>query len=93
MTVVLWPPSRPDDFHRFYPPGWTEFALCAEVDPDLFSPEKGGNARLAREIFAACPVQSQCLDYAMGRDDFGVWGGLTERERRALKRNTRRKAA
>jgi len=93
MTVASWPPRPRDDYHRFYPPSWMEFALCAQVDPEIFFPDKGGRAEPAKRICRACPVRAQCLDYAMGGDDFGVWGGMTERERRTLKRDMRRKVA
>lgn len=64
---------------------WREHALCAETDPEAFFPEKGGSAREAKELCAACAAQVQCLDYALTNDErFGVWGGLSERERRRL---------
>lgn len=64
-------------------------ALCAEVDPDLPFPEKGGSTREAKKVCRACPVQSECLLYAVRNDErFGVYGGLSERERRRLRRPT-----
>lgn len=66
---------------------WHEFALCSYVDPDVFFPEKGGSSREAKRICARCTVQTECLDYALQNDErFGIWGGLSERERRRLKR-------
>lgn len=66
---------------------WQEQALCAYVDPDVFFPEKGGSSREAKRICAQCAVAAECLEYALANDErFGIWGGLSERERRRLKR-------
>ncbi|NNU28129.1 WhiB family transcriptional regulator [Isoptericola sediminis] len=67
--------------------GWQERALCAQTDPEAFFPEKGGSTREAKKVCASCEVRSECLDYALENDErFGIWGGLSERERRKLKR-------
>lgn len=69
------------------PPDWFERALCAQTDPEAFFPEKGGSTREAKQICSGCEVRSQCLEYALGHDErFGIWGALSERERRQLKR-------
>jgi WhiB family redox-sensing transcriptional regulator len=69
-------------------PDWRERALCSQTDPEAFFPEKGGGTREAKRICSRCPVVIDCLQYALGRDErFGIWGGLSERERRALKRS------
>ncbi|SFE25612.1 transcription factor WhiB [Actinopolyspora alba] len=66
---------------------WQERALCAQTDPEAFFPEKGGSTREAKRICAGCEVRSECLEYALEHDErFGIWGGLSERERRRLKR-------
>ena len=66
---------------------WQERALCAQTDPDIFFPEKGGSTRDAKRICTGCEVKAQCLDYALENDErFGIWGGLSERERRKLKK-------
>jgi WhiB family redox-sensing transcriptional regulator len=66
---------------------WQDRALCAETDPEAFFPEKGGSTREAKRICQGCEVRSQCLEYALAHDErFGIWGGLSERERRRLKR-------
>lgn len=66
---------------------WQEQALCAETDPEAFFPEKGGSTREAKKICTGCEVKAQCLDYALANDErFGIWGGLSERERRRLRR-------
>jgi WhiB family redox-sensing transcriptional regulator len=68
-------------------PQWQERALCAQTDPEAFFPEKGGSTRHAKQICSACWVQAECLDYALAHDErFGIWGGLSERERRRLRR-------
>ena len=67
--------------------GWQERALCAQTDPEAFFPEKGGSTREAKKVCQGCEVKSECLDYALENDErFGIWGGLSERERRKLKR-------
>jgi WhiB family redox-sensing transcriptional regulator len=66
---------------------WQEKALCAQTDPEAFFPEKGGSTREAKRICLGCEVRDACLDYALAHDErFGIWGGLSERERRRLKR-------
>jgi WhiB family transcriptional regulator, redox-sensing transcriptional regulator len=66
---------------------WMESARCLEADPDAFFPEKGGSTREAKRICAQCGVREECLEYALQNDErFGIWGGMSERERRKLKR-------
>jgi WhiB family redox-sensing transcriptional regulator len=73
-------PAEPDD-------QWQERALCAQTDPEAFFPEKGGSTREAKRICLGCEVRDACLEYALAHDErFGIWGGLSERERRRLKR-------
>jgi len=68
---------------------WMLEARCLDADPEAFFPEKGGSTREAKRICAACPVRDECLDYALRHDErFGIWGGLSERERRRAKRVT-----
>jgi WhiB family transcriptional regulator, redox-sensing transcriptional regulator len=68
-------------------PEWQERALCSQTDPEAFFPEKGGSTREAKRICSRCEVKGECLEYALGHDErFGIWGGLSERERRKLKR-------
>ena len=65
---------------------WRELAACRSTDLGLFFPERGESAGPARQVCAACPVRQPCLDYAItNRITHGIWGGLTERERRALR--------
>jgi WhiB family redox-sensing transcriptional regulator len=66
---------------------WMIDAKCLDADPEAFFPEKGGSTREAKRICAACPVRNECLEYALDNDErFGIWGGMSERERRRLKR-------
>ncbi len=68
-------------------PEWMDRGLCHQTDPEAFFPEKGGSTREAKTICARCPVAAECLDYALDNDErFGIWGGLSERERRKIKR-------
>ena len=67
--------------------GWQDRALCAQTDPEAFFPEKGGSTREAKKICTGCEVKAECLEYALANDErFGIWGGLSERERRRIKR-------
>ena len=65
---------------------WRELAACRGADLKVFFPGRGESAGPARQVCAACPVRQQCLDYAISNAiTHGIWGGLTERERRALR--------
>lgn len=65
---------------------WMEQAICPQTDPELFFPEKGSSTKEAKRVCLDCPVREACLSYAMRTDQrFGVFGGLSERERRRLK--------
>lgn len=66
---------------------WRWYAACAETDPEAFFPEKGGSTRDAKKVCAGCFVREQCLEYALENDErFGIWAGLSERERYRMKR-------
>lgn len=68
-------------------PDWQDEAACLGLDPDLFFPVRGSNATETKKVCRRCPVREACLHYAMANHvNFGVWGGLTERERRRLRR-------
>jgi WhiB family transcriptional regulator, redox-sensing transcriptional regulator len=65
---------------------WRVDALCAETDPEAFFPEKGGSTREAKRVCVGCAVRTECLEFALSNDErFGIWGGLSERERRRLR--------
>jgi WhiB family redox-sensing transcriptional regulator len=66
---------------------WQQNAVCAEVGSELFFAEKGEawHVKQAKKLCAGCPVRQECLEYALENGErFGVWGGLSERQRRAL---------
>ena len=66
---------------------WQERANCLGVDPDLFFPERGASTREAKSVCRGCDVRLECLEYALGHGEkFGIWGGLSERERRRVRR-------
>lgn len=75
--------------------GWRSAAACRDVDTNLFFPagDKGPAARqieAAKAVCRACPVREECLAFAMAfYQEFGIWGGLTEDERRSLRRTAR----
>ncbi|WP_433241467.1 WhiB family transcriptional regulator [Streptosporangium sp. CA-135522] len=84
MTPRIWPPRQYDDVtdQAF---DWRDFARCAEIDSETFFPEKGGSASDAKQICRSCEVRNECLASALANHErFGVWGGLSERERRPL---------
>jgi WhiB family transcriptional regulator, redox-sensing transcriptional regulator len=80
-------------------PDWRDGAACRDADPDLFFPD--GDIRSARAkvktaklICRGCPVRTICLSWALASDqEHGIWGGLTEDERRRLHRRSRPWAA
>ena len=69
---------------------WMDDATCQETDPEAFFPEKGGSTRPAKRVCSACPVRAECLEFALENDErFGIYGGMSERQRRTLKRSRR----
>jgi len=74
---------------------WRDRALCRDTDPELFFPVGTTGMALvqidkARRVCGGCEVRSECLDYALETNqDSGVWGGLSEEERRAIRRQRR----
>jgi WhiB family redox-sensing transcriptional regulator len=82
LITLVAAPARETDDRSFFAD-----ALCAQTDPEVFFPEKGGTTKEAKRICARCEVRDACLAYAVEGDErFGVWGGLSESERRNLKR-------
>lgn len=67
--------------------GWMEDALCAQTDPDIFYPEKGGSTAPATSVCSSCPVKSECLEYAVTNDiRHGIWGGTSDNDRKRIAR-------
>ena len=66
---------------------WQMLSNCLGVDPDLFFPERGASTKDAKAVCQGCIVREDCLEYALtNREKFGIWGGLSERERRRIRR-------
>lgn len=66
---------------------WQDFANCSGTDQDLFFPERGASTRKAKAICGACTVKAECLEFAITQGErFGIWGGMSERERRKIRR-------
>lgn len=99
-TVPVTHSPNPNPFHALAglcPPAWMDDALCAQVDPELFFPGKGGSTRDAKAVCAKCTVAAECLDYALAYEagehgtstsyPSGIYGGLSERERYRLRKS------
>lgn len=70
---------------------WQESALCAQTDPDIFFPEKGGSTAPATSICSQCEVRAECLEYAVSNDiRHGIWGGMSDNDRRRISRERKR---
>ena len=80
-------PVRLGRKHLMLDTSWQEFANCLGVDPDLFFPERGASTREAKEVCRGCVVRPDCLEFALANGEkFGIWGGMSERERRRIRR-------
>jgi WhiB family redox-sensing transcriptional regulator len=66
----------------YKPPFWWSFALCKGMGPAPFFPERGEDSRPAKAMCSDCPVAELCTEAGMN-ERFGIWGGLSERQRRA----------
>ncbi len=73
--------------------GWQQHGLCRASDGAIFfppvhfepKPEREAREAKAKAVCAQCPVRAECLDWALTtQEPYGVWGGLSERERRDL---------
>lgn len=66
---------------------WQDYANFRGADADLFFPERGASTRRAKTICGECQVRSECLEFAIEiGEKFGIWGGMSERERRRVRR-------
>ncbi|BAU87213.1 transcription factor whiB [Streptomyces laurentii] len=81
-------PAAPQNLLPLVPDlSWQENALCAQAGPEFFFPAPGSSTREAKQLCGACEGRVACLEYALAHDErFGVWGGLSEKERIRLKR-------
>lgn len=68
------------------PQPWMQDALCAQTDPDMFFPQKGGSTKPAKKICRNCDVVAECLAFALrtGQTE-GIWGGKSTRELRKMR--------
>lgn len=70
---------------------WLDLANCASVGGDEFFPDKGGTTRSAKLVCAACVVRADCVDSILSDTTkvrrYGVWGGLSERDRRVVEKS------
>lgn len=67
------------------PEPWVQDALCAETDPEIFHPPKGGDTSSAKDVCRRCDVIEECLAYALRTEEKrGIWGGKSPQERRAI---------
>jgi WhiB family transcriptional regulator, redox-sensing transcriptional regulator len=86
MSVIVDPSSESEPL----PDGvesWQMFSNCLGVDPDLFFPERGASTKEAKQVCQGCVVREDCLEHALANGEkFGIWGGLSERERRRIRR-------
>lgn len=84
MTLTI---NGDDDVPMFEWPDWQRDAACRTADVEVFFRSPGYAADEAKAICRRCPVQSECLEYALEeRINFGIWGGATERDRRRIRR-------
>ncbi len=66
---------------------WQEYSNCLGVDADLFFPERGASTKEAKQVCQGCVVRLDCLEFALvNSEKFGIWGGMSERERRRIRR-------
>lgn len=90
MAIAIESP-RPWDAHL----AWRRDAECRDLDPNLFFPvgvtgDALDQIEAAKQICSACPVREECLEFAItSNQEFGVWGGTSEEERRVLRRQWR----
>ena len=84
VEVEVTVDETPDEY------AWMFHARCRGINPAEFFPSDGTGVETAQRVCAACPVRSECLEYALvNRIEHGVWGGASERERRRILRRRR----
>ena len=72
---------------------WHARGLCVGADPEIFFPSHGDLGTEARQICIGCGVREDCLKYAIEADEFGIWAGLDQQQRRALRKKQHRREA
>ncbi len=96
MTALRLTPPRQRPGRQQYAEqagrAWRDRAACRDVDPERFfptaedGPDRHAQVTAAKAVCARCPVRAECLAEALARIPYGVAGGLTEHERRQLRR-------
>lgn len=96
MSLQIHDPAVFPTLESAEPRVWRSDAACRDTQPDLFFPVgRTGQAldhiEKAQQVCATCDVQVECLEYAlMTNQDAGIWGGLTEDDRRKIRRERRK---
>jgi WhiB family transcriptional regulator, redox-sensing transcriptional regulator len=73
---------------------WQDHGNCLGLDPDLFFPERGASTREAKEVCRGCVVRETCLEYALATGEkHGIWGGMSDRERRRIRKQRQESSA
>jgi WhiB family redox-sensing transcriptional regulator len=69
-------------------PNWRQSAACRGMNAEMFHPFSERDFRLgeSRAVCAGCPVRDECGEYGIAHEEFGVYGGLSENERRKIRR-------
>lgn len=82
MTITTRPGRRRGLCTRPRGQGWRERAECRFLAPSLFFPDDRAGVEAARAVCRICPVQQECLEYALAHNlTYGIWGGYSERAR------------
>lgn len=95
MNAVLDHARSPERVSVPVAHAWRLLGRCRGSSPEIFypSPDDDSEAELAKAVCEGCPVRQPCLEFALNtREKHGVWGGLTERERRRVLRQRRKTA-
>lgn len=79
--------NDPTESFIYERPAWQALGACAGIDPELFYPKRGESTREAKRVCSGCPVKQECLEFAVDNSEkFGIWGGLSERQRREIRK-------
>lgn len=87
VPARLLPVEAPDALPGS-PTPWPQRAICPGEDPDIFFPVYGDPGTRARQVCARCPVRVDCLEHALAKGEWGIWGGLDQEQRRVLRGGT-----
>ena len=83
------PTYSADIFKWLMRPAWMKRAACRGLPAEQFHPKRGAATAHLKQLCSTCPVRHDCLDYAMiNGEKYGIWGGKSERQRRALRKGS-----